>query len=58
MFNKDEFQDLLNEGYPPVQIADRGYYYHGDILREVDPVAFDELYNDYCNAYNAVEVDE
>jgi hypothetical protein len=58
MLNKDELQEMLNEGYPPVQIADRGYYYHGDILRALDPIAFDEAYDEYCDNYDALEVDE
>ena len=47
--NKQEFMDMLNDDYPPVNLAGVEYCF-GYILNEVDPIRFDVWYNDYCSA--------
>jgi len=46
--NKSEFMDMLNDEYPPVNLAGVEYCF-GYILKEVDPIRFDVMYNDYCS---------
>lgn len=47
--NKDEFEDMMNESYPPYKILGTEFL-AGSILREMDPIYFDVLYNDYINS--------
>ena len=50
MITKDEYEDLVNESYPQVELAVLGggpVYGCGTVLRKVDPVLFDIQYHDY-----------
>ena len=46
--NESEFMDMLNDDYPPVDLAGIEYSF-GFILKEVDPIRFNIWYNDYCS---------
>lgn len=46
--SESEFMDMLNDDYPPVNLAGMEYSF-GYILNEVDPIRFDVWYNDYCS---------
>ena len=46
--NESEFMDMLNDEYPPVNLAGIEYSF-GFILKEVDPIRFNIWYNDYCS---------
>jgi hypothetical protein len=46
MFTKDDFQDMMDETYPPYKILGVEFA-AGRVLREVDPIFFDVLYNDF-----------
>lgn len=48
MITKDEFEDLMNESFPQVELMlGRLKYGRGTVIRKVDPVQFDIEYNDY-----------
>ena len=47
MITKDEYEDLVNESYPPVELGNTACYGRGTVLRKVDPVLFDIQYHDY-----------
>ena len=50
MITKDEFEDLMNESFPQVEVMlGRLKYGRGTIIRKVDPVQFDIEYNDYIH---------
>lgn len=46
--NKQDFLDMLNDEYPPVNLAGIEYDF-GYALKELDPIRFDVMYNDYCS---------
>ena len=46
---QNEFLDMLNDDYPPVNLAGVEYSF-GYILKEVDPIRFDVWYNDYISS--------
>ena len=46
--NKADFLDMLNDEYPPVNLAGIEYSF-GYALKELDPIRFDVMYNDYCS---------
>jgi len=46
--SKVEFLDMLNEEYPSVNLAGFEYSF-GYALKELDPIRFDVMYNDYCS---------
>jgi hypothetical protein len=46
--SESEFMDMLNDCYPTVNLAGVEYSF-GYILREVDPIRFDVMHNDYCS---------
>ena len=48
MMTREEFQDMMDESYPPY----KGFGVEigaGRILRECDPEMFNVFYNDYLN---------
>lgn len=47
----------LNDSYPEVEILG-GSYLVGDILKEVDPIAFRQDFLDYLDMHGWEEVDE
>ena len=47
MITKDEFQDILDEETVMIFGVNFG---HGRIVRDVDPLLFDVLYNDYIQS--------
>jgi hypothetical protein len=50
MITKDEFEDLMNESFPQVEVMlGRLKYGRGTIIRKVDPVQFDIEYYDYLH---------
>ena len=46
--SESEFLDMLNDEYPPVNLAGFEYSF-GYALKELDPIRFDVMYNDYCS---------
>jgi prefoldin subunit 5 len=44
--NKSEFIDFLNDSYAPYKIGNLEFY-AGDILKNIDPIAFNEALNNY-----------
>ena len=46
MFTKDDFEDMMNETYPPYNILGTEFL-AGSVIREMDPIFFDVLYNDF-----------
>lgn len=53
----ERFEELMNELYGDVDVC--GFSKpSGTLLREVDPIAFNESYLNYCNALSAGEFDE
>jgi hypothetical protein len=46
--SESEFLDMLNDEYPPVNLAGIEYSF-GYALKELDPIRFDVMYNDYCS---------
>ena len=46
---ENEFLEMLNDDYPPVNLAGIEYSF-GYALKELDPIRFDVWYNDYCSA--------
>ena len=46
--NKDEFEDMMNETYPPYKILGTEFL-AGSIIREMDPILFNVFYHDYIN---------
>lgn len=55
-YSEDDFVDILNEEYGEVEIV--GYtYMAGDVLREIDPIAFRELYLDWLDSEGIDEDD-
>ena len=46
--SESEFMDMLNDDYPPVNLAGVEYCF-GYILKEVDPIRFDVWYNDHIS---------
>lgn len=58
MYTKDEFETLLNESFPEVELMlGRLKYGRGTIIRKVDPVQFDIEYNDWLQYMEEVEED-
>lgn len=55
--NKQDFLDMLNDEYPPVNIAGIEYSF-GYALKELDPIRFDVMYNDYCSYLEEEELYE
>lgn len=55
--NKQDFLDMLNDEYPPVNIAGIEYDF-GYALKELDPIRFDVMYNDYCSYLEEEELYE
>ena len=49
MTTKDDFQDMMDETYPPYKILGVEFA-AGRVLREVDPIFFDVLYNDFIQS--------
>jgi hypothetical protein len=47
--SESEFMAMLNDDYPPVNLAGIEYSF-GYILKEVDPIRFCVWYNDYISA--------
>ena len=48
--SEQDFLEMLNETEPEVVIF--GYRFSaGDILKEMDPIAFDVLYSDYTSCF-------
>ena len=45
---ENEFIDMLNDEYPPVNLAGIEYSF-GYALKELDPIRFDVMYSDYCS---------
>jgi len=45
--SESEFLDMLNDCYPPVNLAGFEYSF-GYALKELDPIRFEVWYNDYC----------
>ena len=46
MTTKDDFEDMMNETYPPYKILGVEFL-AGSVIREMDPIYFDVLYNDF-----------
>ena len=46
--SKYEFLEMLNDEYPPVNLAGIEYSF-GYALKELDPIRFDVMYSDYCS---------
>lgn len=53
--NKDDFEDMINETYPPYKILGTEFL-AGSILRGMDPIYFNVLYLDYINTLEKEEV--
>ena len=51
---EQEFMDMLNDDYPPVNLAGIEYSF-GYALKELDPIRFNIWYNDYCSALEEEE---
>ena len=51
---EQEFMDMLNDDYPPVNLAGIEYSF-GYALKELDPIRFDIWYNDHCSALEEEE---
>jgi len=54
MLTRDEFQDMMDETYPPykafgIEIG------AGRVIRECDPELFNVLYHDYMNSMETEE---
>lgn len=45
---EQEFMDMLNDEYPPVDLAGIEYSF-GYALKELDPIRFNIMFNDYCS---------
>ena len=45
---ENEFIDMLNDEYPPVNLAGIEYSF-GYALKELDPIRLNVMYNDYCS---------
>ena len=43
-----DFIDMLNDEYPPVNLAGIEYSF-GYALKELDPIRLNVMYNDYCS---------
>jgi hypothetical protein len=52
--SEQEFMDMLNDEYPPVDLAGIEYSF-GYMLKEIDPIRFDVWYNDYCSTLEEEE---
>ena len=46
--SESEFLDMLNDEYPPVNLAGIEYSF-GYALKELDPIRLNVMYNDYCS---------
>ena len=46
--SESEFIDMLNDDYPPVNLAGIEYSF-GYALKELDPIRLNVMYNDYCS---------
>ena len=46
---ENEFLEMLNDDYPPVNLAGIEYSF-GYALKELDPIRFDVWYNDYISS--------
>ena len=53
--NKDEFEDMMNETYPPYKILGTEFL-AGSIIREMDPIYFNVLYYEFINTLEMEEV--
>ena len=53
--NKDEFEDMMNETYPPYKILGTEFL-AGSVIREMDPILFNVFYHDYINTLEVEEV--
>ena len=56
MITKDDFCDMLNEGVAVVLFGVE--FRQGDIIRQMDPIMFDVMYNDYLQAVEEAEEEE
>ena len=56
MYTIDDFEELLNETYPKVQLG-KLEYGRGTIIRRVDPVQFNIEYHDWMHYLDEVEED-
>lgn len=56
MYTKDEFEEMMNESYPQVEVGSLQYG-RGTVLRKVDPVQFDIEYNDWVQYMEECEED-
>jgi len=50
MTTKDDFEDMMNETYPPYIILGTEFL-AGSVIREMDPIFFDVLYNDFIQQH-------
>ena len=53
---KEEFEDMMNETYPPYKILGTEFL-AGSIIREMDPILFNVFYHDYINTLEMEEVE-
>lgn len=55
--SEDEYREMLNGIYDPVEVC--GCTFNaGDVLAELDPIAFRCWYNDYCSESVRYSCDE
>lgn len=55
LFSLEEFEELLNETEPMVELFD-GEYGFGTVLKQVDYVSFYEHYTNYCDRIDPDEM--
>jgi len=51
---KNKYDDFLNECYPEIKIEGLTFR-PSQILKEVDPIAYNDCYNDFLNTENLSE---
>ena len=52
MISKDEFEEILNECYPEIMLFGRAFG-QGELVRKMDPIAFEHMYKDFINQQEA-----
>jgi hypothetical protein len=52
--SEQDFMDMLNDTYPPINLAGIEYSF-GYALKEIDPIRFDIWYADECSAIDEEE---
>lgn len=58
MYTKDEFEQLMNESFPQIELMlGRLSYGRGTVLRAVDPMQFDIEYHDWMQYLDECEED-